>query len=74
MFTATIYDRVIKAKTTHGLKMLASKIANQYHNTIDEMQVTHDLFPGNIYKFTRINKKCPNNKITYGQWKLLKWV
>ena len=68
MFTAKIYGKEIKAKTLRGIKMLASKIANRYCNPIDEMQVTNDLFPDRIYKLTRINKKCPNNTITYGQW------
>ena len=69
MFTATVYHRVVKSKTLRGLKMLASKIANGYRNTTDEMQVTNDLFPGRIYKLTRINKKMPNGTIAYGQWK-----
>lgn len=69
MFTATLYHRVVKAKTLRGLKMLASKIANRYCNSVDEMQVTNDLFPDRVYKLTRINKKCPNNTIVYGQWK-----
>jgi hypothetical protein len=68
MFTAIIYKQTITSKTLRGLKMLASKIANRYRNSIDEMQVTNDLFPDRIYKMTRINKKCPNNTITYGQW------
>lgn len=68
MFTARLYHREVKAKTMRGLKMLASKIANQYHNTIDEMFVTGDGF-NQTYKYTRINKKSPNNTIVYGQWK-----
>ena len=67
MFTATVYHRVVKAKTLRGLKMLASKIANRYCNSIDEMFVTGDGF-NQTYKYIRINKKCPNNTITYGQW------
>ena len=39
MFTATLYHKVVKAKTMRGLKMLASKIANQYCNSIDEMTI-----------------------------------
>lgn len=69
MFTAEIYGREIKAKTLKGLKCKASKIANNYWKSVDEMQVTNDLFPDRIYKLTRINKKCPNNTIVYGQWK-----
>lgn len=67
MFTARLYHREVKAKTLRGLKMLASKIANQYCNSIDEMFVTGDGF-NQTFKYTRINKKCPNNTITYGQW------
>lgn len=68
MFTATLYHRVVKAKTLRGLKMLASKIANRYCNPIDEMFVTGEGF-NQTYKYIRINKKCPNNTIVYGQWK-----
>ena len=67
MFTATLYHKVVKAKTMRGLKMLASKIANQYCNSIDEMFVTSNEFKH--IKYIRINKKCPNNTIVYGQWK-----
>lgn len=69
MFTATLYHRVVKAKTMRGVKMLASKIANQYHNAIDEMFLTGDGF-NETFKYIRINKKYPNNTIVYGQWKL----
>ena len=68
MFTATVYHKVIKAKTMRGLKMLASKIANQYCNAIDEMFVVGDSILQTL-RFIRINKKCPNNTIVYGQWK-----
>lgn len=67
MFTAIIYGNEIKAKTLKGLKCKASKIANNYRKSVDEMVVTGD---GLIQALTyiRINKKCPNNTITYGQW------
>ena len=68
MYTATVYHKVIKAKTLRGLKMLASKIANQYCNSIDEMFVTGDNLLQTL-TYIRINKKCPNNTIVYGQWK-----
>ena len=74
MFTTTIYGKQIQAKTLKGLKCKASKIANRYHNTIDEMVVTISEkvqgFPNPAtFKLTRINKKSPNNTIVYGQWK-----
>lgn len=74
MFTAEIYGREIKAKTLKGLKCKASKIANNYRKPFDEMVVTISErvqgFPKPFkFKLTRINKKCPNNTITYGQWK-----
>ena len=68
MFTATVYNRVVKAKTLRELKMLASKIANQYYNPIDEMFITGDNLLQTL-TYIRINKKCPNNTIVYGQWK-----
>lgn len=74
MFTAAIYGREIKAKTLKGLKCKASKIANNYRKPIDEMVVTIrervQGFPHPAtFKLTRINKKCPNGTIAYGQWK-----
>lgn len=74
MFTAEIYGREIKAKTLKGLKCKASKIANNYWKSVDEMVVTiHERvqgFPRPVtFKLTRINKKCPNSTIVYGQWK-----
>jgi len=68
MFTAEIYGREIKAKTLKGLKCKASKIANNYWKPFDEMFVTGDDFLQTL-RFIRINKKCPNNTIVYGQWK-----
>lgn len=72
MFTAKIYGKEIKANTLKGIKVQASRIANAYWNSIDEMEVSHtDPKSGEVTrtKWTRINKKCPNNTITYGQWK-----
>ena len=40
MFTAIIYGSEIKAKTLKGLKCKASKIANNYRKSVDEMVVT----------------------------------
>lgn len=68
MLTAVIYGKEIKAKTLKGLKCKASKIANNYRKPFDEMFVTGDDF-FQALRFIRINKKCPNNTIVYGQWK-----
>lgn len=74
MYTATIYGKEIQAKTLKGLKCKASKIANEYCKPFDEMVVTINRrvqgFPyPPKFKLIRINRKCPNNTITYGQWK-----
>lgn len=72
MFTAKIYGREIKANTLKGIKAKASRIANDYWKPIDEMEVIHTDSEGREVtrtKWVRINKKCPNNTITYGQWK-----
>jgi hypothetical protein len=71
MFSTTLHGKEIKAKTLQGLKAQASRIANGYCNSIDEMEVLHTKEDGSVTrtKWTRINKKCPNNTITYGQWK-----
>lgn len=72
MFSTTLHGKEIKAKTLQGLKAQASRIANGYCNSIDEMEVIHtNSESGEVIrtKWIRINKKCPNNTITYGQWK-----
>lgn len=71
MFTTKIYGKEIKANTLKGIKVQASRIANGYWKSIDEMEVLHTKEDGSVTrtKWTRINKKCPNNTITYGQWK-----
>lgn len=72
MFSTTLHGKEIKAKTLQGLKAQASRIANGYWKSIDEMEVIHTKSEsGEVIrtKLTRINKKCPNNTITYGQWR-----
>lgn len=67
MFTAIVYGKKIKANTLRGLKMLASKRANAFWRTVDEIEVTTSR--NTSFKLWRINRKCPNGTITYGQWK-----
>lgn len=72
MFTAKIYGKEIKANSLKGIKARASRIANLFYKPFDEMEVIHtDSESGEVIrtKWVRINKKCPNNTITYGQWK-----
>lgn len=68
MFTAIVYNKEIKANTIRGLKMLASKRANAYWRTFDEIDVTNES-DNTSFKLVRVNRKCPNGTITYGQWK-----
>jgi hypothetical protein len=65
-FKATLYGAKIEANTITDLKRKASRIANNFCKTIDEMTVT---IGTHAYKMTRINKKCPWGIIYYGKWK-----
>lgn len=64
---AVVYGQTITANTLQGIKCKASKIANAHWKSFDEMEVTMPC--GHTFKYTRINRKCPDNTITYGQWK-----
>lgn len=70
MYQAVVYDNIIQSKTLRGIKMQASKIANGRFNSIDTMElvISKGYALANPVKFTRINKKCPNNTIEYGKW------
>ena len=54
------------------LKRKASRIANNYFSTYDEIKVNvHDIGKcENTMQLTyrRFNKKAPNNTIVYGSW------
>lgn len=65
MLKATIYGHSIEANTLTGLKRKASRIANMFCNTIDEMIVETSIGPA---KFSRFNMKTPWGTITYGRW------
>lgn len=67
MITAKLYGKEIQANTIKGIKCKATNIANDYWKPYDEMEATFE--SGRSVKYIRINKKCPNGTITYGQWK-----
>ena len=64
--------RIFIANSLSQLKRLASRYANNDYRSIDEMRVTvHDVMRcenTDIFRFTRINKVCPNNTIKRGVW------
>ena len=64
--------RILSASSLSQLKRLASRYANNDYRSIDEMRVTvHDVRRcenTDIFRFTRINKVCPNNTIKRGVW------
>ena len=66
MVIGLLYDKKITANTLRGLKMKASKIANNYFNPIDVMKV---YFEKKEFNFIRRNKVYPNNTIEYGKWR-----
>lgn len=67
MFTAQLYGKTISGKTMTEIKRKASRIANDYWNMVDRMEVT-DEQSGNVLTFMRRNRKSPNNMIVYGTW------
>lgn len=67
MFTAQLYGKTISGKTMTEIKRKASRIANNYWNVVDRMEVT-DEQSGNVLTFMRRNRKSPNNMIVYGTW------
>lgn len=67
MFTAQLYGKTISGKTMTEIKRKASRIANNYWNVVDRMEVT-DEQNGITMMFYRNNRKTPNNMIEYGTW------
>lgn len=67
MFTAQLYGKIISGKTIAEIKRKASRIANNYWNVVDRMEVT-DEQNGITMMFYRNNRKTPNNMIEYGTW------
>lgn len=67
MFTGKLYGQTITAKTFSDLKRKASMIANRHFKALDTMEVKTER--GLTLMFHRRNNLCPNNTISYGQWK-----
>jgi hypothetical protein len=67
MMTAQLYGKTISGKTMTEIKRKASRIANDYWNMVDRMEVT-DEQSGNVLTFMRINRKSPNNAMIFGKW------
>lgn len=65
-YSTTLHGVKIEADTLPDLKRKASIVANPYWNSVDEMVVP---IQGRNIKFTRINKKSPNGRIVFGEWK-----
>ena len=64
---ASIYNKIIEAKTYTELKRKASIEANQRNNPHDIMYV--EIIKGaEPLTVVRYNKKMPNNTIIHGQW------
>lgn len=75
MFKAKLYsgDKHIGevcAKSIPALKRAASRKCNNYFNVVDEMVLMSVQPDCQVeLKFTRINRKSPNNTIERGQWR-----
>ena len=71
-YHGVIHGITVIAKTMKDLKRKASIIANQKWSSYDEMKVfSHDIERcenTELFTLRRINRKCPNNTISYGKW------
>ena len=70
LYSGGKYIGEVSAKSFPALKRTASQKCNDYFNTVDEMVLTNAKPDCQVeLKFTRINRKSPNNTIERGQWR-----
>lgn len=70
VYAGDIYLGKVSANSFPVLKRLASRKCNNYFKAIDTMTVyrVNDEDAENEIRFTRINRKAPNNTIVRGCW------
>lgn len=66
--TGTVYNQTITARSMSDLKRKATLIANRRFRSYDIMEIT-EADSGIVFHLSRSNSKCPNNTITYGEWR-----
>jgi hypothetical protein len=69
---------LIRSHTIRGIKTQASKVANNDYNRMDSLHITAWKYKADKYsepirepvdfKYSRINRVCPNNTIIRGSW------
>lgn len=71
VYAGGIYIGKISANSFPAIKRLASGKCNDYHQAIDTMIVyrANDEDTDQEIRFTRLNRKAPNNTIVRGCWK-----
>lgn len=71
VYAGDIYVGKVSADTFPVLKKLASGKCNNYFKAVDTMVVyrANDEDMDQEIRFTRINRKTPNNNIVRGHWK-----
>ena len=70
VYAGDIYLGKVSANSFPALKRLASRKCNNYYHTVDTMAVyrANDEDTENEIRFTRINRKAPNNTVVRGCW------
>ena len=70
VYAGDIYVGKVSANSFPTLKRLASGKCNNYFHMVDTMAVyrANDEDTENEIRFTRINRKAPNNTIVRGCW------
>ena len=70
VYAGDIYVGKVSANSFSALKRLASKKCNNYFKAIDTMTVcrANDEDIETEIRFTRINRKAPNNAVVRGRW------
>ena len=70
VYTGDIYLGKVSANSFPVLKRLASRKCNNHHHAVDTMAVcrANDEDTEKEIRFTRINRKAPNNTVVRGCW------
>ena len=71
VYAGDIYVGKISANSFPALKRLASGKCNNYFHVIDTMAVYrfNDVDTDKAIRFTRVNRKAPNNTMIRGCWR-----
>lgn len=71
VYAGDVYIGKVSANTFPAIKRLASEKCNNYSKVVDTMVIyrANDEDTDQEIRFTRLNRKAPNNTIVRGRWK-----